>query len=103
MGNPKDGGAIVLEDGRASETASAIAKAGGLGTALFAGMTAQELAAIGGLTITALAFLVSLWYQHKRFKLMKKQLADEKVSRDEHLSIARARLNQAPDSNHSES
>lgn len=84
----------LVDDGRASEVASAVTKAGGLGTAVFAGMTAQEFAAIGGLTITLLAFVVSLWYQHKRFNLMKQKARDEKEAREQHLEIDRLRFGQ---------
>lgn len=74
-----------------ADTATNLTKFGGVGTAIFAGLTAQEVAAIGGLTVTLLAFIVSLWYQHKRLVLQREALRKEQAAREEHLQIARDR------------
>lgn len=54
------------------KTASAITY-GGAGTAVFFGLTANEFAAIGGLTIAFIGLLVNIWYKHQHLKIAKKQ------------------------------
>lgn len=41
--------------------------------AFFFGMTANELAAIGGLAIAGLSMLIGWWYKHQRLEMDKEQ------------------------------
>lgn len=58
------------------KTASAITY-GGAGTAVFFGLTANEFAAIGGLTIAFIGLLVNVWYKHQHLKIAKKAAKDD--------------------------
>jgi outer membrane lipoprotein SlyB len=45
----------------------------GSGTAIFGGLNANELAAIGGLVIGVLGLLINWYYKHQTFKLAQKR------------------------------
>jgi outer membrane lipoprotein SlyB len=45
----------------------------GSGTAIFGGLNANELAAIGGLVIGVLGLLINWYYKHKHYELAKQQ------------------------------
>ncbi|MRR49374.1 MAG: hypothetical protein EG825_00425 [Rhodocyclaceae bacterium] len=51
------------------DRATSVATYGGSGTALIAGLTANDVAAIGGLAIALVALLVNVWFKHQHLKL----------------------------------
>lgn len=56
-----------------SKTASA-ATYGGSSAAVYFGMTANEIAAFGGLFIAVIGLLVNIWFKHQHLKLVAKRL-----------------------------
>lgn len=59
-----------------TKTATA-AQYGGSGAALYFGLTANEIAAFGGLAIAIIGFFVNWWYKHKHYKLAERKLMEE--------------------------
>lgn len=49
-------------------TASKVAMYGGSGTAFIFGLTANELAALGGLLVAIIGLIVTTWFQWRRDK-----------------------------------
>lgn len=70
-------------------TAETVAKAGGVATVVFAGLTAQQLAALVGIVVTIAAFTVTWIYQHKRYQLLKHHYEGEEAERAERMERAR--------------
>lgn len=54
--------------------AATAAQYGGSGAAVYFGMTANEIAAFGGLFIAFIGLCVNIWYKHQHYKLAKKKL-----------------------------
>ena len=67
------------------EAATAVTKAAttaqyaGSAGAVYFGLTANEIAAFGGLGIAVIGFFVNWWYKHQHFKIAKRkaELGDE--------------------------
>ncbi len=59
------------------KTATA-AQYGGSGAAVYFGLTANEIAAFGGLLIALIGLVVNIWYKHQHFKLAQKSLREAK-------------------------
>lgn len=58
--------------------AATTAQYGGSGAAVYFGLTANEIAAFGGLFIAVIGLLVNIWYKHQHLKIAKeKAQADE--------------------------
>lgn len=58
--------------------AATAAQYGGSGAAVYFGLTANEIAAFGGLFIAVIGLLVNIWYKHQHLKIAKeKAQADE--------------------------
>lgn len=60
-----------------AEGAKITSYVGGGTATVFGGMTANDLAAIGGLVFIALTWLTTLIYKHKHYKLEKMRLENE--------------------------
>lgn len=58
------------------KTATA-AQYGGSSAAVYFGLTANEIAAFGGLAIAFVGYLTSLYYKHQHLKIAKKKLEDD--------------------------
>lgn len=56
--------------------AATAAQYGGSGAALYFGLTANEIAAFGGLAIAVIGFFVNWWYKHQHLQLAKKKLEE---------------------------
>lgn len=56
--------------------AATTATYGGSASAVYFGMTANEIAAFGGLIIAVIGLAVNWWYKHQHFQLTKKKLED---------------------------
>lgn len=50
---------------------------GGAASAILFGLTANELAALGGLAIGAIGMIVNIWFKHQHLKLERERLARE--------------------------
>ena len=58
--------------------AATTAQYGGIGAAVYFGLTANEIAAFGGLIIAIIGLAVNIWYKHQHLKIAKeKAKADE--------------------------
>jgi len=58
--------------------AATTAQYGGSGAAVYFGLTANEIAAFGGLIIAIVGLAVNIWYKHQHLKIAKeKAKADE--------------------------
>ena len=58
--------------------AATTAQYGGSASAVYFGLTANEIAAFGGLFIAIIGLLVNIWYKHQHLKIAKeKAKADE--------------------------
>ncbi len=57
--------------------AATTATYGGSSAAVYFGMTANEIAAFGGLAIAVIGLLVNWWYKHQHLQLTKKKLEDQ--------------------------
>jgi hypothetical protein len=58
--------------------AATTAQYGGSGAAVYFGLTANEIAAFGGLFIAIIGLAVNIWYKHQHLKIAKeKAKADE--------------------------
>ena len=53
--------------------AATAAQYGGSGAAVYFGLTANEIAAFGGLIIALIGLLVNIWYKHQHLKIAKEQ------------------------------
>lgn len=53
---------------------SSAATYGGSVTAIFFGLTANEVAALGGLGIGIVGLIISTWYKHQHLKIARKSL-----------------------------
>lgn len=51
--------------------AATTAQYGGSGAAVYFGLTANEIAAFGGLIIAIIGLLVNIWYKHQHLKIAK--------------------------------
>jgi hypothetical protein len=63
---------VSLEVTKAATTA----QYGGSATAVYFGLTANEIAAFGGLIIAVIGLIVNIWYKHQHLKLAKKEKDD---------------------------
>jgi hypothetical protein len=54
--------------------AASAATYGGSGAAVYFGMTANEIAAFGGLFIATMGLLVNIWFKHQHLKLAKAKI-----------------------------
>ena len=58
--------------------AATTAQYGGSASAIYFGLTANEIAAFGGLIIAIVGLIVNIWYKHQHLKIAKeKAKADE--------------------------
>jgi hypothetical protein len=58
--------------------AATTAQYGGSASAVYFGLTANEIAAFGGLIIAIVGLIVNIWYKHQHLKIAKeKAKADE--------------------------
>jgi hypothetical protein len=64
-----------------SDTANAVitktanaAQYGGSGAAVYFGLSANEIAAFGGLLIAVIGLLINIWFKHQHLKLAKSGL-----------------------------
>lgn len=71
MTTPHDAAHTVL--GKAASAATY----GGSGAAVYFGMTANEIAAFGGLLIAFTGLLINVWFKHQHLKLAKAKLEAE--------------------------
>lgn len=53
--------------------AATTAQYGGSGAAVYFGLTANEIAAFGGLIIAVIGLLVNIWYKHQHLKIAKEK------------------------------
>lgn len=58
--------------------AATTAQYGGSGAAVYFGLTANEIAAFGGLIIALIGLLVNIWYKHQHLKIAKEKANPEK-------------------------
>ncbi len=56
--------------------AATTAQYGGSATAVYFGLTANEIAAFGGLIIAVIGLIVNIWYKHQHLKIAKKEKDD---------------------------
>lgn len=56
--------------------AATTAQYGGSGAAVYFGLTANEIAAFGGLIIAIIGLLVNIWYKHQHLQLAKREKED---------------------------
>ena len=56
--------------------AATTAQYGGSGAAVYFGLTANEIAAFGGLIIAIIGLIVNIWYKHQHLKLARKEKDD---------------------------
>jgi hypothetical protein len=57
--------------------AATTAQYGGSGAAVYFGLTANEIAAFGGLIIAIVGLIVNIWYKHQHLRLAKKKVEDD--------------------------
>ncbi len=53
------------------------AQYGGSASAVYFGLTANEIAAFGGLIIAIIGLIVNIWYKHQHLKLAKRKEEDD--------------------------
>lgn len=53
--------------------AATTAQYGGSATAVYFGLTANEIAAFGGLIIAIIGLIVNIWYKHQHLKIARKK------------------------------
>ena len=53
------------------------AQYGGSGAAVYFGLTANEIAAFGGLIIAIIGLAVNIWYKHQHLKIAKEKAQAE--------------------------
>ena len=57
--------------------AATTAQYGGSGAAVYFGLTANEIAAFGGLIIAIIGLAVNIWYKHQHLKIAKEKAQAE--------------------------
>jgi hypothetical protein len=57
--------------------AATTAQYGGSGAAVYFGLTANEIAAFGGLFIAIIGLLVNIWYKHQHLQIAKEKAKSE--------------------------
>ncbi len=57
--------------------AATAAQYGGSASAVYFGLTANEIAAFGGLIIATIGLIVNIWYKHQHLKIAKKKAQAE--------------------------
>lgn len=57
--------------------AATTAQYGGSGAAVYFGLTANEIAAFGGLIIAIIGLIVNVWYKHQHLKIAKEKAKSE--------------------------
>jgi hypothetical protein len=57
--------------------AATAAQYGGSASAVYFGLTANEIAAFGGLIIAVIGLIVNIWYKHQHLKLAKRKEEDD--------------------------
>ena len=57
--------------------AATTAQYGGSGAAVYFGLTANEIAAFGGLIIAIIGLAVNIWYKHQHLKIAKEKAKSE--------------------------
>ena len=57
--------------------AATTAQYGGSASAVYFGLTANEIAAFGGLIIAIVGLIVNIWYKHQHLRLAKKKVEDD--------------------------
>jgi hypothetical protein len=57
--------------------AATTAQYGGSGAAVYFGLTANEIAAFGGLIIAIIGLAVNIWYKHQHLKIAKEKAKAE--------------------------
>lgn len=57
--------------------AATTAQYGGSASAVYFGLTANEIAAFGGLFIAIIGLLVNIWYKHQHLKIAKEKAKSE--------------------------
>ena len=57
--------------------AATTAQYGGSATAVYFGLTANEIAAFGGLIIAVIGLIVNIWYKHQHLKIAKGKAEDD--------------------------
>ena len=57
--------------------AATTAQYGGSATAVYFGLTANEIAAFGGLIIAIIGLIVNIWYKHQHLKIAKEKAQAE--------------------------
>ncbi len=57
--------------------AATAAQYGGSGAAVYFGLTANEIAAFGGLIIAIIGLVVNIWYKHQHLKIAKQKADDD--------------------------
>jgi hypothetical protein len=57
--------------------AATAAQYGGSASAVYFGLTANEIAAFGGLIIAIIGLIVNIWYKHQHLKLAKRKEEDD--------------------------
>jgi hypothetical protein len=53
------------------------AQYGGSASAVYFGLTANEIAAFGGLIIAVIGLIVNIWYKHQHLKIAKQKAEDD--------------------------
>lgn len=64
---------LAAESAAASAAVASKVSAGGALTAIFAGITSSEIAAIGGLLIGVTGLAVQWYYRHREFRLRQRE------------------------------
>lgn len=57
--------------------AATAAQYGGSGAAVYFGLTANEIAAFGGLIIAIIGLAVNIWYKHQHLQIAKEKAKSE--------------------------
>ncbi len=57
--------------------AATAAQYGGSASAVYFGLTANEIAAFGGLIIATIGLIVNIWYKHQHLKIAKEKAKAE--------------------------
>lgn len=57
--------------------AATAAQYGGSASAVYFGLTANEIAAFGGLVIAIIGLAVNIWYKHQHLKIAKEKAKSE--------------------------
>jgi hypothetical protein len=57
--------------------AATAAQYGGSASAVYFGLTANEIAAFGGLIIAIIGLVVNIWYKHQHLKIAREKADDD--------------------------